>query len=110
MVPEATMGSPNRRAKSTVSACGFDQPGEVRGATAAPRHHLVLNEGYSGTSTWPPRQSGSHGRRGRDRPTELCGAVALIARQHARRADREATAVKHGPVGRAGTRFALRYR
>ncbi len=56
LVPEATMAQRISRAKRTVSGVRFERPGDV--STVLRVLYLVFNEGYSGTSTSPPRPSG----------------------------------------------------
>ncbi|WP_040793054.1 RNA polymerase sigma factor [Nocardia paucivorans] len=84
LVPEATMAQRISRAKRTVSAIGFDRPGELR--TVLRVLYLVFNEGYSGDVDLAAeairlaRQLAAIG----DDP-EVAGLLALFLLHHARR-------------------------
>ncbi|MFJ6385289.1 RNA polymerase sigma factor [Kitasatospora sp. NPDC092039] len=87
LVPEATMAQRISRAKRTVSAVRFDQPGDV--ATVLRVLYLVFNEGYSGDvdlaaeAVRLTRQLAAV----IDHP-EVAGLLALMLLHHARRAGR----------------------
>ncbi|WP_206788826.1 RNA polymerase sigma factor [Amycolatopsis sp. MtRt-6] len=87
LVPEATMAQRISRAKRTVSAVRFDQPGDV--ATVLRVLYLVFNEGYSGDVDLAAeairltRQLAA----AIDHP-EVAGLLALMLLHHARRASR----------------------
>ncbi|MFG1673370.1 RNA polymerase sigma factor [Micromonospora sp. NPDC049282] len=87
LVPEATMAQRISRAKRTVSAVRFDQPGDV--ATVLRVLYLVFNEGYSGDVDLAAeairltRQLAA----AVDHP-EVAGLLALMLLHHARRASR----------------------
>ncbi len=87
LVPEATMAQRISRAKRTVSAVRFDQPGDV--ATVLRVLYLVFNEGYSGDVDLAAEairltcQLAS----AIDHP-EVAGLLALMLLHHARRAAR----------------------
>jgi RNA polymerase sigma factor (sigma-70 family) len=87
LVPEATMSQRITRAKRTVSAVRFDQPGDV--ATVLRVLYLVFNEGYSGDVDLAAeairltRQLAT----AIDHP-EVAGLLALMLLTHARRAAR----------------------
>ncbi|MFD5462656.1 RNA polymerase sigma factor [Kitasatospora sp. NPDC127059] len=89
LVPEATMAQRISRAKRTVSAVRFDQPGDV--ATVLRVLYLVFNEGYSGDVDLAAeairltRQLAA----AIDHP-EVAGLLALMLLHHARRAGRTA--------------------
>ncbi|NSC22346.1 RNA polymerase subunit sigma-24 [Streptomyces albus subsp. chlorinus] len=89
LVPEATMAQRISRAKRTVSAAGFDRPGDV--ATVLRVLYLVFNEGYSGDVDLAAeairltRQLAAVV----DHP-EVSGLLALMLLHHARRAARTA--------------------
>ncbi|MFH9351555.1 RNA polymerase sigma factor [Kitasatospora sp. NPDC017646] len=89
LVPEATMAQRISRAKRTVSAVRFDQPGDV--ATVLRVLYLVFNEGYSGDVDLAAeairltRQLAA----AIDHP-EVAGLLALMLLTHARRAGRTA--------------------
>jgi RNA polymerase sigma factor (sigma-70 family) len=89
LVPEATMAQRISRAKRTVSAVRFDQPGDV--ATVLRVLYLVFNEGYSGDVDLAAeairltRQLASE----IDHP-EVAGLLALMLLHHARRPARTA--------------------
>ncbi|MGW3185404.1 RNA polymerase sigma factor [Kitasatospora sp. NPDC001119] len=89
LVPEATMAQRISRAKRTVSAVRFDQPGDV--ATVLRVLYLVFNEGYSGDLDLAAEAI----RLTRqltaviDHP-EVAGLLALMLLHHARRAGRTA--------------------
>jgi RNA polymerase sigma factor (sigma-70 family) len=93
LVPEATMAQRISRAKRTVSAVRFNQPGDV--ATVLRVLYLVFNEGYSGDVDLAAeairltRQVAS--RTGHE---EVAGLLALMLLHHARRPART------GPDGR----------
>ncbi|WP_433289320.1 RNA polymerase sigma factor [Micromonospora sp. CA-244673] len=93
LVPEATMAQRISRAKRTVSAVRFDQPGDV--ATVLRVLYLVFNEGYSGDVDLAgeairlTRQLAA-----RIDHEEVAGLLALMLLHHARRAART------GPDGR----------
>jgi RNA polymerase sigma factor (sigma-70 family) len=84
LVPEATMAQRISRAKRTVSAVRFDQPGDV--ATVLRVLYLVFNEGYSGDVDLAAeairltRQLAAV----LDHP-EVAGLLALMLLHHARR-------------------------
>ncbi|USX56833.1 RNA polymerase sigma factor [Lentzea sp. HUAS12] len=87
LVPEATMAQRISRAKKTVGAVRFDQPGDV--ATVLRVLYLVFNEGYSGDVDLAAeairltRQLAA----AIDHP-EVAGLLALMLLHHARRASR----------------------
>ena len=89
LVPEATMAQRISRAKKTVGAVRFDQPGDV--ATVLRVLYLVFNEGYSGDVDLAAeairltRQLAT----AIDHP-EVSGLLALMLLHHARRAGRTA--------------------
>ncbi|MEV4345900.1 sigma-70 family RNA polymerase sigma factor [Actinoplanes sp. NPDC049596] len=89
LVPEATMAQRISRAKKTVSAVRFDQPGDV--ATVLRVLYLVFNEGYSGDVDLAAeairltRQLAA----AIDHP-EVAGLLALMLLHHARRPARTA--------------------
>ncbi|MEV4319416.1 DUF6596 domain-containing protein [Actinocrispum sp. NPDC049592] len=89
LVPEATMAQRISRAKRTVSAVRFDQPGDV--GTVLRVLYLVFNEGYSGDVDLAAeairltRQLAA----AIDHP-EVGGLLALMLLHHARRAARTA--------------------
>ena len=84
LVPEATMAQRISRAKRTVSAVRFDQPGDV--ATVLRVLYLVFNEGYSGDVDLAAeairltRQVTT-----RTKHEEVSGLLALMLLHHARR-------------------------
>ncbi|MDX3657876.1 sigma factor [Streptomyces sp. ID05-26A] len=87
LVPEATMAQRISRAKKTVGAVRFDQPGDV--ATVLRVLYLVFNEGYSGDVDLAAEAirltrllAGAI-----DHP-EVAGLLALMLLHHARRASR----------------------
>ncbi|GHH48929.1 RNA polymerase sigma factor [Lentzea cavernae] len=87
LVPEATMAQRISRAKKTVGAVRFDQPGDV--GTVLRVLYLVFNEGYSGDVDLAAEAI----RLTRllaaaiDHP-EVAGLLALMLLHHARRASR----------------------
>jgi RNA polymerase sigma factor (sigma-70 family) len=93
LVPETTMAQRISRAKRTVSAVRFDQPGDV--ATVLRVLYLVFNEGYSGDVDLAAeairltRQVAAWTRH-----EEAAGLLALMLLHHARRPART------GPGGR----------
>ena len=84
LVPEATMAQRISRAKRTVSAVRFNQPGDV--ATVLRVLYLVFNEGYSGDVDLADeairltRQLAA-----RTHQEEVAGLLALMLLHHARR-------------------------
>jgi RNA polymerase sigma factor (sigma-70 family) len=90
LVPEATMAQRISRAKRTVSAVRFDQPGDV--ATVLRVLYLVFNQGYSGDVDLAAeairltRQLAA----AIDHP-EVAGLSALMLLHHARRPARTAS-------------------
>ncbi|MEU3574286.1 sigma-70 family RNA polymerase sigma factor [Kitasatospora sp. NPDC036755] len=87
LVPEATMAQRISRAKRTVSAVGFDQPGDV--ATVLRVLYLVFNEGYSGELDLAAEAIRLTRQLAAviDHP-EVAGLLALMLLHHARRAGR----------------------
>ena len=89
LVPEATMAQRISRAKRTVSAVRFDQPGDV--ATVLRVLYLVFNEGYSGDVDLAAEAI----RLARQLAAtidheEVAGLLALMLLHHARRSARMA--------------------
>ncbi|WP_316528898.1 RNA polymerase sigma factor [Kitasatospora brasiliensis] len=89
LVPEATMAQRISRAKRTVSAVRFDQPGDV--ATVLRVLYLVFNEGYSGDVDLAAEAIRLTRQLAAviDHP-EVAGLLALMLLHHARRAGRTA--------------------
>ncbi|RGD59919.1 RNA polymerase subunit sigma-24 [Kitasatospora xanthocidica] len=89
LVPEATMAQRISRAKRTVSAVRFDQPGDV--ATVLRVLYLVFNEGYSGDLDLAAEAIRLTRQLAAviDHP-EVAGLLALMLLHHARRAGRTA--------------------
>lgn len=87
LVPEATMAQRISRAKRTVSAVRFDQPGDV--ATVLRVLYLVFNEGYSGDVDLAAEAIRLTRQLAAviDHP-EVAGLLALMLLHHARRASR----------------------
>ena len=90
LVPEATMAQRISRAKRTVSAVRFDQPGDV--ATVLRVLYLVFNEGYSGDVDLAAEAI----RLTRQLAAaidheEVAGLLALMLLHHARRSARTAS-------------------
>jgi RNA polymerase sigma factor (sigma-70 family) len=87
LVPEATMAQRISRAKRTVSAVRFDQPGDV--ATVLRVLYLVFNEGYSGDLDLAAEAIRLTRRLAAvlDHP-EVAGLLALMLLHHARRTAR----------------------
>ncbi|MGW6443607.1 RNA polymerase sigma factor [Lentzea sp. NPDC055074] len=87
LVPEATMAQRISRAKKTVGAVRFDQPGDV--ATVLRVLYLVFNEGYSGDVDLAAEAIRLTRRLAVaiDHP-EVAGLLALMLLHHARRASR----------------------
>ncbi len=89
LVPEATMAQRISRAKRTVSAVRFDEPGDV--ATVLRVLYLVFNEGYAGDVDLAAeairltRQLAAAARH-----PEVSGLLALMLLHHARRSARTA--------------------
>ena len=90
LVPEATMAQRISRAKRTVSAVRFDQPGDV--ATVLRVLYLVFNEGYSGDVDLAAEAIRLTRQLAAviDHP-EVAGLLALMLLHHARRASRTAS-------------------
>jgi RNA polymerase sigma factor (sigma-70 family) len=84
LVPEATMAQRISRAKRTVSAVRFDEPGDV--ATVLRVLYLVFNEGYSGDVDLAAEAIRLTRRLAAvvDHP-EVSGLLALMLLHHARR-------------------------
>jgi RNA polymerase sigma factor (sigma-70 family) len=89
LVPEATMAQRISRAKRTVSAVRFDQPGDV--ATVLRVLYLVFNEGYTGDVDLATEAIRLTRRLATaiDHP-EVAGLLALMLLHHARRTARTA--------------------
>ncbi|MFD4661555.1 RNA polymerase sigma factor [Kitasatospora sp. NPDC058444] len=87
LVPEATMAQRISRAKRTVSAVRFDQPGDV--STVLRVLYLVFNEGYSGDVDLAAEAIRLTRQLAAviDHP-EVAGLLALMLLHHARRAGR----------------------
>ena len=84
LVPEATMAQRVSRAKRTVSAVRFDQPGDV--ATVLRVLYLVFNEGYSGDVDLAAEAIRlTRELAARIDHEEVSGLLALMLLHHARR-------------------------